>query len=145
MLLPGDLISVEPSSISTLRAPKSKAGASPDDAVSEVTEAESAESSEATSNASTTSTSTPPAPPSGPAKKPLPFELPEFASPFLFVPPYLEVSWPTCSAVYLRHPTAAPGISEVPSPYEADGEVMRLAWVSETLYKQALHLPVFRS
>lgn len=29
----------------------------------------------------------------------------------------------------MRHPTAAPGRSEVPSPYEADGEVMRLAWV----------------
>ncbi|KAK4701254.1 hypothetical protein P7C70_g4980, partial [Phenoliferia sp. Uapishka_3] len=58
----------------------------------------------------------------------LPFHLPEYASPFLFIPSYIEPSFQTCSAVYLRHPTAGPGLSEVPSPYEADGEVMRLTW-----------------
>lgn len=58
----------------------------------------------------------------------LPFHLPDYAAPFLFIPPYLEPSFQTCSVVYLRHPTAGPGRSEVPTPYEADGEVMRLAW-----------------
>ena len=58
----------------------------------------------------------------------LPFSVPDFAAPFLFVPAYLEVSFPTCSAIYVRHPTARPGYSEIPSPYEADGEVMRLGW-----------------
>ncbi|KAK9896352.1 alpha-L RNA-binding motif-containing protein [Cystobasidium minutum MCA 4210] len=64
-------------------------------------------------------------------KKPvpgLPFELPDYAAPFLFIPAYLEVSFPTCSAIYVRHPTARPGISEIPTPYDADGEVMRLGW-----------------
>ena len=58
----------------------------------------------------------------------LPFTVPDFAAPFLFIPAYLEVSFPTCSAIYVRHPTARPGYSEIPSPYEADGEVMRLGW-----------------
>ncbi|GAA5878982.1 hypothetical protein JCM3774_000682, partial [Rhodotorula dairenensis] len=65
---------------------------------------------------------------SAPGARPLPFHLPDFAAPFLFIPPYLEPSFQTCSVVYLRHPTARPGVSEIPSPYEADGEVMRLAW-----------------
>ena len=57
-----------------------------------------------------------------------PFSLPAYASPFIFVPAYLEVSFPTCSVVYVRPPTARPGYSEVPTPYDADGEVVRLAW-----------------
>ncbi|KZO90641.1 alpha-L RNA-binding motif-containing protein [Calocera viscosa TUFC12733] len=56
------------------------------------------------------------------------FHLPPYASPFLFIPAYLEVNFPTCSTVYVRHPTARPGYSEVPTPYDADGEVIRLAW-----------------
>lgn len=57
-----------------------------------------------------------------------PFHLPPYASPFLFVPAYIEPSFATCSAVYVRHPTARPGYSEVPSPWDADGEIMRFAW-----------------
>lgn len=62
--------------------------------------------------------------------KPRFLELPDYASPFIFVPPYLEPSYATCSAVYVKHPSAAPGHSEIATPYAADGEVMRLAWVS---------------
>ena len=57
-----------------------------------------------------------------------PFHLPGYATPFIFIPAYLEVSFPTCSTIYLRHPTARPGYSEIPTPYDADGEVVRLAW-----------------
>jgi hypothetical protein len=57
-----------------------------------------------------------------------PFHLPPYASPFLFVPAYIEVSYPTCSAVLVRHPTARAEYSEIPTPYEADGEVVRFAW-----------------
>ncbi|KZP28052.1 alpha-L RNA-binding motif-containing protein [Athelia psychrophila] len=57
-----------------------------------------------------------------------PFHLPPFASPFLFVPAYIEVSFAACAAVYVRHPTARPGYSEIPTPYDADGEIVRLAW-----------------
>lgn len=59
---------------------------------------------------------------------PAPFLPPDYATPFIFIPAYLEVSFPTCSAIYLRHPTARPGYSEIPTPYDADGEVVRLAW-----------------
>jgi len=57
-----------------------------------------------------------------------PFNLPAYASPWLFIPAYIEVSFATCSAIYVRHPTARPGYSEIPTPYDADGEVIRLTW-----------------
>jgi hypothetical protein len=57
-----------------------------------------------------------------------PFNLPPYSAPFIFIPAYIEVSFATCSAIYVRHPTARPGYSEIPTPYDADGEVVRLAW-----------------
>lgn len=42
-----------------------------------------------------------------------------FMSAFAFVPSYLEVSYETCSAIYLRDPVARPGLTEVPSPLPA--------------------------
>lgn len=56
------------------------------------------------------------------------FTLPPYASPHIFVPAYLLPSYLTCSAVYVRHPTARPGYSEIPSPYDAGGELMSLGW-----------------
>lgn len=57
-----------------------------------------------------------------------PFYLPQYASPWLHIPAYIEVSFKTCSAVYVRHPTARPGYSEIPTPYDADGALVRYAW-----------------
>jgi hypothetical protein len=57
-----------------------------------------------------------------------PFHLPPFAAPHLFLPAYAEVSFATCSAVLVRLPTARAEYSEIPTPYEADGEVVRFAW-----------------
>jgi hypothetical protein len=57
-----------------------------------------------------------------------PFNPPPYASPHLFIPAYIEPSFTTCSAIFVRHPTARPGYSEIPTPYDADGEVVRLAW-----------------
>ncbi|KAG1848045.1 hypothetical protein DFJ58DRAFT_842986 [Suillus subalutaceus] len=45
-----------------------------------------------------------------------PFNLPPYASLFVFIPAYAEVSFSTCSAIYVRHPTARPGYSEIPTP-----------------------------
>ncbi|KAF8342663.1 alpha-L RNA-binding motif-containing protein [Cantharellus anzutake] len=56
------------------------------------------------------------------------FKFPDYSAPFLFLPAYIESNPLTCSAVYLRHPTARPGYSEIPTPYDADGDVMRFAW-----------------
>jgi hypothetical protein len=62
-------------------------------------------------------------------KPPLtPFYLPPYASPWLFIPAYLEPSFATCSVIYVRHPTARPGYSEIPTPYDADGTLIRYAW-----------------
>ncbi|KAJ3737241.1 hypothetical protein DFJ43DRAFT_1046816 [Lentinula guzmanii] len=57
-----------------------------------------------------------------------PFHLPLYASPWLFIPAYIEPNFATCSAIYVRHPTARPGYSEIPTPYDADGEIVRFAW-----------------
>jgi hypothetical protein len=84
-----------------------------------------------------------------------PFHLPPYAAPFIFVPAYIEVSFPTCSAVLVRHPTARAEYSEIPTPYEADGEVVRFAWewyvssfvsvvlelVTETRYSSQVCIP----
>lgn len=50
----------------------------------------------------------------------------EFMSAFAFIPRYLEVNQSICSAVYLRHPVARPGLAEVPTPFH--GETMGLAF-----------------
>ena len=56
------------------------------------------------------------------------FNLPPYAQAHLFVPAYLQPSFLTCSAVYVRHPTARANYSEIPSPYDAGGELMSLGW-----------------
>lgn len=78
----------------------------------------------------------------------LPFNLPPYAAPFLFIPPYMDVSFRTCSAIYLRHPTLSTSIvrprnkdqnggkqstevvyrTDIPSPYPADSAMFGLAW-----------------
>lgn len=50
----------------------------------------------------------------------------EFLPAFAFIPRYLEVNQNICSAVYLRHPVARPGLAEVPTPFS--GETMGLAF-----------------
>lgn len=50
----------------------------------------------------------------------------EFMSAFAFIPRYLEVNQNICSAVYVRHPVARPGLAEVPTPFH--GETMALAF-----------------
>jgi len=49
-----------------------------------------------------------------------------YMSAFAFIPRYLEVNQNVCSAVYLRHPVARPGLAEVPSPFGR--ETMELAF-----------------
>ncbi|KAF5381693.1 hypothetical protein D9615_005459 [Tricholomella constricta] len=66
--------------------------------------------------------------PAGPDIGITPFYLPHFAAPWLFIPAYIEPCFTTCSAIYVRHPTARPGYSEIPTPYDADGEIVRFAW-----------------
>lgn len=46
-----------------------------------------------------------------------PWQPRDYMSPFAFIPRYLEVNPRICAAVYLRHPVARPGRSEVPTPF----------------------------
>src|SRR5258707_10195318 len=91
------------------------------------------ESSSSASSASETSNEVTTKKSAGPSSKSITssednFKFPDYAAPFLFLPAYIESNPSTCSAVYIRHPTARPGYSEIPTPYDADGEVMRFAW-----------------
>lgn len=52
----------------------------------------------------------------------------DYMSPFAFIPRYLEVNQSICSAVYLRHPVARPGLSEVPSPFHAETQQLAFNW-----------------
>lgn len=44
----------------------------------------------------------------------------QFLPVFAILPKHIEVSFSTCHAIYLRHPVARPGESEVISPYDED-------------------------
>jgi len=157
-LAPGDMISVDPRAIRFLQAkaaPKEKVDeiSEKDEAADEAyADAESADEESHSDAASSTSEGTSNAPSSRRAASTAksaadaksgamdkwttvkdktnltPFHLPPYASPFIFIPAYIEPSFATCSAVYLRHPTARPGYSEIPTPYDADGELMRMGW-----------------
>ncbi|CED82175.1 RNA-binding S4 domain [Phaffia rhodozyma] len=56
------------------------------------------------------------------------FNLPPFAGPSLFVPAYLQPNYAYCTLTYLRHPTARHKYEEIPSPFDAKGDVMKSAW-----------------
>ncbi|CCM01249.1 uncharacterized protein FIBRA_03298 [Fibroporia radiculosa] len=153
-LAPGDMISVNPEAIRFLQ-PDAAQNVTDADAVSEEGAQEDAPSAPAASEVdledlqeaeagSTTAASESDAvpkrssskssPPSsskwkkGSGSNLTPFHLPSYASPFIFIPAYIEPSFSTCSAIYVRHPTARPGYSEIPTPYDADGEIVRAAW-----------------
>jgi ribosomal protein S4 len=49
-------------------------------------------------------------------------------SAFALIPRYLEVNQNVCSAVYLRHPVARPGLAEVPSPYGNEMGLLAYQW-----------------
>lgn len=51
-----------------------------------------------------------------------------YMSPFAFIPRYLEVNHNICSAVYLRHPVARPGLAEVPTPFPGDVQQLAFNW-----------------
>ncbi|KAI9438512.1 hypothetical protein H4582DRAFT_2119830 [Lactarius indigo] len=114
-LAPGDMVSVDPKVISFLQPRTPGADKSSEELAMEELKDEIPAPTEQSATVAKDKTLTP-------------FHLPAYASPFIFVPAYLEVSYPTCSVVYVRHPTARPGYSEIPTPYDADGEVVRLAW-----------------
>lgn len=141
-LNPGDMFSVDPSAIPMLAKPQASTTQQAETEVEETTEGSAKESEEATTPAESTESadpSTPAAPKAETTATASPasakqdtakawFTLPAYAAPHLFIPAYLEPNFKTCSAVYVRHPTARPGYSEIPSPYDADGEVMSLSW-----------------
>ncbi|KAL8782941.1 MAG: hypothetical protein Q9213_004997 [Squamulea squamosa] len=51
-----------------------------------------------------------------------------YMSAFAFIPRYLEVHHRICSAVYLRHPVARPGLAEVPTPFGNDVNALSFNW-----------------
>ncbi|KAL9000405.1 MAG: hypothetical protein Q9169_000922 [Polycauliona sp. 2 TL-2023] len=51
-----------------------------------------------------------------------------YMSAFAFIPRFLEVHHRICSAVYLRHPVARPGLGEVPTPFGNDVNALSFNW-----------------
>lgn len=51
-----------------------------------------------------------------------------YMSAFAFIPRYLEVNQNVCSAVYLRHPVARPGLAEVPTPFSEGVNQLAFNW-----------------
>jgi len=130
-LAPGDMISVNPEAIRFFKPPNGEyddvnAKKPIEDEVVDEAKAD-AEQPHTTSESNTV-----PKPKAKSHKAPqaplTPFYLPPYASPWLFIPAYIEPSFATCSVVYVRHPTARPGYSEIPTPYDADGTLIRYAW-----------------
>ncbi|EAW23070.1 mitochondrial 37S ribosomal protein uS4m [Aspergillus fischeri NRRL 181] len=52
----------------------------------------------------------------------------DYMSAFAFIPRYLEVNHNICAAVYLRHPVARPGRTEVPTPFNENISTAAFAW-----------------
>lgn len=51
-----------------------------------------------------------------------------YMSAFAFIPKYLEVNQNICSAIYLRHPVARPGLAEVPTPFGDTISQLAFTW-----------------
>jgi ribosomal protein S4 len=51
-----------------------------------------------------------------------------YMSAFAFIPRYLEVNQNICSAVYLRHPVARPGLAEIPTPFAQETNQLAFNW-----------------
>nr|OQO15979.1 hypothetical protein B0A51_16395 [Rachicladosporium sp. CCFEE 5018] len=52
----------------------------------------------------------------------------DYMSAFAFIPRYLEVNQNICSAVYLRHAVARPGLAEVPNPLHPETMGLAFNW-----------------
>ena len=52
----------------------------------------------------------------------------DFMPVFAFIPRYLEVNQNICSAVYLRHPVAKPGLGELPTPFHPETGQLTFNW-----------------
>ncbi|THH01029.1 hypothetical protein EW026_g1601 [Hermanssonia centrifuga] len=122
-LAPGDMVTVDPAAIPFLQRP-ARAKAKETSDVKASSESESSETDES----GVFSTKPILKEDSKYKQTQTYFKLPSYAAPFIFIPAYLEVSFATCSAIYLRHPTARPGYSELPTPYAADGDIINFAW-----------------
>ncbi|KAL5504989.1 hypothetical protein ACEPAH_7652 [Sanghuangporus vaninii] len=134
-IAPGDMVSVDPEAINFLQKPREPEKKP----ASESPESSSESSTEEGANAEVANAEAPNDSPA-PTREAIqyfresnkddltPFNLPPYSAPFIFIPAYIEVNFLTCSAVFVRRPTARYNYSEIPSPYEADGEIMRLSW-----------------
>lgn len=96
-LAPGDLISVDPSAVRLIRNSKGSLFRESDTKTPRPASSRNPKDSESEER--------------GPSGPPTFFSLPSYAAPWLFVPAYIEPHFKTCSAVYVRHPTARPGSS----------------------------------
>ncbi len=72
----------------------------------------------------------------GPKDQPREFKYVPYMAPHLFVPEYLEVNYPTCSAIFLRSPLPQPGRTEIPSPHPPALHQLVFEWYSAIKRRQ---------
>ena len=54
-----------------------------------------------------------------------------YMAPWMFIPTYLEVSFATCSSVFLRSPLVQPSLMEIPSPYPPNWHQLVYEWYAQ--------------
>ena len=118
--------------------------ATSEEPVAEVESSAEAATTESAESTTPTTTSTASASSSSTPKPTTFFRLPHYAQAHIFVPAYILPNYKTCSAVYVRHPTARANYSEVPSPFDAGGELTSLAWEWYTHKAPRMRSKVFR-
>ncbi|KAJ3016523.1 hypothetical protein HKX48_003998 [Thoreauomyces humboldtii] len=115
----GDMVTVSPSSVPTLRKPT-------------VLTTTTTTATDATST-TTSSTTTP----STGRKVPLlDFKPVSYMAPWMFIPSYLEVDYSTCSVIFLRSPLPQPDHVEVPSPFPPEWHQLAYEWYSSIFKKK---------
>ncbi|KAJ3417509.1 mitochondrial 37S ribosomal protein nam9 [Chytridiales sp. JEL 0842] len=153
----GDMVTINPSVIPTLMKPapletiEEETEAEVKEASTEATEETLPETSASTEpTAAERTTDTPPITPSATPEssrtftksktraeidalrhpKALPFHEIPYMSPWMFVPPYLEISYKTHSFIFLRPPLPQPSVVEIPSPHPPELHSLAYEWYS---------------
>ncbi|KAJ3067870.1 mitochondrial 37S ribosomal protein nam9 [Podochytrium sp. JEL0797] len=155
----GDLVTVDPSKVVTLRprpnvAPEASESKEPVESAEskepvetkEPIESKAAESAESIASPTPVESAEPTTPvaadPTTPKQSPalalllkkhpnsLPFHPLPYMAPFMFIPNYLEVCYNTTSTVFLRPPMPQPDSVEIPSPHAPDMHALAYEWYS---------------
>ncbi|KAI9001899.1 hypothetical protein BC832DRAFT_593752 [Gaertneriomyces semiglobifer] len=125
-LADGDMVTVNPNIVPTLLAPGSEPTVEASEESEPSTESEAASESKRIKLTRSQRHK---------LAEPLKFTPHPWMAPHMFLPSYLEVSYPTCSAVFLRSPLPQPNEVEIPSPFPPESHQLVYEWYTN-IYKR---------